>query len=833
MFISLLCHMPIPLLCRICVVFVLGMMQLLLVSIVAAADRADDTEVLRGRVIREADGQPISGASIRELSSKRGAYTNAEGRFQLRVSVGRRQLVVRSVGCYSDTVDIITGSIDIQVALRDAPVVFPRVEVRADIEADEIVRRAIEARNTNAAKIHNCIIEMYGRKVQYGRRGFGSRADTVPKVFQYTAQLIQRFKPSYTSRVEVAHRMSSTNVLPEQFGWIPTFEDVRRDSIVIYTEEIVGSNLHIPGPLGQEALSMYAYRLETRKHYAGAYVYVLNFEPRSRVRPGFEGTLHIVEGSYDVVYARLRTTNETYIPFLDSIELEQHYEEVQPDIWLPVQSMMRPFVKARFMAGLLRFASSDVYTTQALSVRINDPVVDSVLGAASAQASAVNAVASGMFGGGSSTIVEIASNADSTASTYWTSLPVPPLTDDEQRLLDKANAIPPRIRRERDDYDVTTARVDEFSVMQWSSGSAFLGINPSLGQTTVTGFFGGVRLAARYDSLRLVAESPFFNAADLLLGTVNISWTLGVDDVTALVVSAGTSSSLRTIQPSVQSLLPTFDTGLLLYGLQRDYYRSDGYRGGLTLRSTDVAVSLDIERAWHIALPRYVAVRQPEVPIDPGRYTLAHVGVSYRPSTTFDLITGYQSSRIQGTLDATIGRRDGRLDLFTRVQAGVDVRIPTMATGYERSMHARIALRGGVTSAGAPQQFHLYSTPRVAAFGDFGDLMTIPLNEYIGTQHAQVVVEHNFSDYLWRSVGLPLILHRGVDIIVSYAAAQFTGSRSTQGWYHEAGVGIDGIPTFIMDHLNLRVDLRWPLSAATPAAGRPGWCIGISTPLMQ
>ena len=807
---------------------------LLCVALATTGNLAASDALLTGRVVRNADGAPIAGASVRELRSQRGVYANGDGRFRLTVSGSVVRLVVRSVGYRADTVDVVVDGRDCRIALDDAPFVMPRVTVTADIGADEVIRRSVDTRNANAAKVRSVVMDLYGRKVQYGRRGFSSNDDTIPKVFQYTGQLAQRYQPTFQSHMLVTHRMSSSNVLPEQFGWIPTFEDVRRDSIMIQTEEVMGTNLYVPGPIGASALDVYSYRLVTRKQYGDAFVYVIDFQPRSRIRPGFEGTLHIVEGSYDLMYARLRTTNETFIPYLDSIELEQRYEEVASDIWFPVQSTMRLWINVRIMAGILRFASSDVFTTQALSVHINDSRADSILAAARQQKiGTTNASASGMFGAGNSTHVQTSTGADATPREYWDVLPVEPLTSNEQALLDKANTIPPRVRSERRMTDSEGAPVNEYAIVQWSSERAYLGINPSLGQTTATGFFLGARVSARYDSLRLIAESPLYNAAELRLGSVNASLSIGLTHATSIVVSAGVQSSLRTIQPSVQSLFSAFDTGLLLYGLQRDYYRSDGFQVGCGLRSGELSSSLNIERAWHIALPRYVAVRQPEVPIDPGRYTLAHVGVSYRPSTTSDLITGYQSSRIQGTLDATIGRRDGRTDFFTRVQAGMDVRSPTMATGYERSMHARIALRGGVTSAGAPQQFHLYSTPRVAAFGDFGDLMTIPLNEYIGTQHAQVVVEHNFSDYLWRSVGLPLILHRGVDIIVSYAAAQFTGSRSTQGWYHEAGVGIDGIPTFIMDHLNLRVDLRWPLSAAPPAAGRPGWCIGISTPLMQ
>lgn len=808
--------------------------QFLLFAATASAECRAEGDLLTGRVVRNADGAPIAGASVRELHSQRGVYTNGDGRYRLVVSGSVARLVVRSVGYRTDTVDVVVDGRDCRIALDDAPFVMPRVTVTADIGADEVIRRSIDTRNVNVAKVRSVVMDLYGRKVQYGRRGFSSNDDTIPKVFQYTGQLAQRYQPTFQSLMLVTHRMSSSNVLPEQFGWIPTFEDVRRDSIMIQTEEVMGSNLFVPGPIGERALDVYSYRLVTRKQYGNAFVYVLDFEPRSRIRPGFEGTLHIVEGSYDLVYARLRTTNQTFIPYLDSLELEQRYEEVASDIWFPVQSTMRLWINVRIMAGILRFASSDVFTTQALSVHINDSRADSILAAAQQQEiGTTNASASGMFGAGNSTRVRTSSTADTTPREYWDVLPVEPLTSNEQALLDKANTIPPRVRSERRVLDSVGASVNEYAIVQWSSEHAYIGINPSLGRTTATGFFLGARVSARYDSLRLIAESPLYNAAELRLGSVNASWSIGLAQATSIVVSAGVQSSLRTIQPSVQSLFSAFDTGLLLYGLQRDYYRSDGYRAGCFLRTGELSGSINFERAWNIALPRYVEVRQPEISIDPGRYTLAQIGVSYHPSTTVDLITGYQSSRIQGTIDATIGRRDGLPDVFARVQAGMDVRIPTMSTGYERSMHARVAVRGGVTSAGAPQQFHLYSTPRVAAFGDFGDLMTIPLNEYIGTQHAQVVVEHNFSDYLWRFVGLPLILHRGVDIIVSYAAAHFTGSRSTQGWYQEAGVGIDGIPTFIMDHLNLRVDFRWPLSATAPAAGRPGWCIGISTPLIR
>jgi hypothetical protein len=298
---------------------------------------------------------------------------------------------------------------------------------------------------------------------------------------------------------------------------------------------------------------------------------------------------------------------------------------------------------------------------------------------------------------------------------------------------------------------------------------------------------------------------------------------------------------VRTVQNEPPSVSSTLNTGNLLFGLQRDYYVATGYQLGAAYRGGALSASLEHENLLHSARSRYAAVSFPEPPIAAGRYALGHLRMSYADPTPLSLVDGYQALPVTGMLGLTVGRHADRATPFAVASATVTTRLNTF-TLASRPMYLRTALRAAIASSDAPPQYLFYSTPRFWATGDFADLLTIPLNGYGGDRQLQVVTEHNMSDLLWRALGLPLFRRRGIDLVVSYAASQFYQRASSplqgavpasSGWYQEAGIGIDAIPTLIMDHLYLRFDMRWPVGHLRRQGSSYGWSIGVTSPLFR
>ncbi|MBU3741680.1 MAG: carboxypeptidase-like regulatory domain-containing protein [Candidatus Kapabacteria bacterium] len=819
---------------------------------------AEDVMVI-GRVVRAEDGSPIAGATVRVVNTKRGTFTARDGTFRLKVPSTPARLMARSVGCADDTLRYTPGDSAVTFRLASSPTLMNSVVVQAPINADEVMRRAIARKDSNAAKINTLTTEIFSRNVFQDYVDFGFRADTTPMVHEYVATRYDRRSPNKQNLFDVHHRHYSKNFTTE--GHLPayTFEDLRVDTIWYDRFSPLLS------PLAGNAVDYYRYTLVDRRAYGDQVVYVIDFEPRIRISAAFEGRIHVLEGTYDVIYQYTRLTDETFVPFLDSASVEQHYEEVEDGIWLPVRGVRRRVHSFGMVFGAVKARGTATNFVEAVRYRINAPIADSVFAPRSSpdgKRRGFNMI-DGLWvdGGmrGNKLRIWIRPEADSSRPINVDSLGVTPMTAEEAQLKALADTKPlSRPSRDVDPYELhaqlneqqqrleetkrrlQTVESDPFTLYSVRLGSALLSVTPSLGRTTITGFLVGAGVQADVQALRMRAEATVGETRDLY-GRVGAWWTLPVGNGRRVELGGGVLHGVRTVQNEPLSVSTALNTGNLLFGLQRDYYVATGYQLGATYRGGALSASLEHESLLHSARSRYAAVSFPEPPIAAGRYALGHLRMSYADPTPLSLIDGYQALPVTGGLGLTVGRHADRATPFAVASATVTTRLNTF-TLASRPMYLRTALRAAVASSDAPPQYLFYSTPRFWATGDFADLLTIPLNGYGGDRQLQVVAEHNMSDLLWRALGLPLFRRRGIDLVVSYAAAQFYQRASSplqgavpasSGWYQEAGIGLDAIPTLIMDHLYLRFDMRWPVGHLRRQGSSYGWSIGITSPLFR
>lgn len=789
----------------------------------------------QGHVYLDDVRTPIPGASIRVVGTRRGVYSGADGAFHLVLPDGTHRIAVRSVGCHDDTVTITPGQRNVDIVLRSAPRHTSSVTVTGAIQATEVIRRAIARKDSNAAKVRTLVTDLYTRQTITSATTVFGKIDTTPRVTERLATMYEAFVPTRRQRLDIHQRRQSNNVRAEEnVVFTHGFDDIRRDSVEV-------ADLIIYSPLATSALDRYRYTLVDKLLYGDRYIYVVDFEPQSRLGPAFEGRMHILEGSYDVVATSYRVTDETAIPYIDSAHLHQRYEELEPGIWLPVAFTARARASVTALFGFVDLGLDFVITMDATGQRINQPLGDSIFtpppsGGGGNGVGAVSTLREGQWAQRRNSLVRVDDGADSLRPEQWDSLTVTRLSDEERRLLAIANTLSPR--RQRPEATADDNAVEPFSLFSFRLGPARMSVTPRLGRTSITGTFYGAGMTARVDSASVGVEAVFGKPRQPF-GRLGLGWSFAIADSATLSVRGGVLSAIRTIQNEPPSVTAAINTGNLLFGLQRDYYRADGYHLGASYRNGRFGVSLDHEGLHHIAMPRVEQVDRPELPVVQGRYLLGHLRLSLVETSPLALINGYQTSPFGGSIGLTAGQGPDGGTTFGVAHATISTRLNTFSTGYQ-PMHLRISLRGEVATSDAPPQYLFYSTPRFVFTGDYADLLTTPLNGYGGDRHYQVVAEHNCSDYLWRALGLPLIYRRGLDLIVSYGAARFEQhaaypvrnvTRPTDGWYQEAGFGIDRIPTFLMEHLNLRVDMRWPVGHLRGEGSSFGWCVGITSPL--
>jgi hypothetical protein len=132
---------------------------------------------------------------------------------------------------------------------------------------------------------------------------------------------------------------------------------------------------------------------------------------------------------------------------------------------------------------------------------------------------------------------------------------------------------------------------------------------------------------------------------------------------------------------------------------------------------------------------------------------------------------------------------------FTRYHAAVEW---TMAT-FDRDLlfppKLNIKLSAGTSSGVLPPQKLFSLDSRAAFYAPFGVLHGADVKEFEGTRFVMLNLEHNFRSVPFLLLDIPFLYKNSIELITFGSVAQtWTGNSSTSnGWYTEAGIGINRI----------------------------------------
>jgi hypothetical protein len=207
----------------------------------------------------------------------------------------------------------------------------------------------------------------------------------------------------------------------------------------------------------------------------------------------------------------------------------------------------------------------------------------------------------------------------------------------------------------------------------------------------------------------------------------------------------------------------------------------------------------------------------PENPrIDDGRYRTVQVELAWDRVDPFLLIVPADVVDVRLSVTALSGAAQDTDATFTLGEALASVSFPVGATGYEP---ITLTLLGAIGASGGelPPQYQFRLRTSAASIGKPGGMISPPKGLYGGTRYFAAGMEVNLTDLPWRAVGLPRRHGRGVELILSGAAARYDqrmnrGFTGTGGqWYSEIGISLGRIPLFLTDVIAARVDARFGL----------------------
>jgi len=771
--------------------------------------------VWTGIVRDSASGEPINGASIRVQGGNAGTYSRSGGTFRLPLPTATYVINVRSVGYGERELRITPSQTALDVRLPMKSVLKGTVTAFGEINADEVIRRAVARKNENAARITSLESSVYSKlRMDLDLQGVSDEdRSTIMETF---SKIYEVRKPTPLKHIVLLQRRQTKNIgAANNLAVFDSFFDFTRDEFSILNTTLIT-------PLGTDALDEYKYTILSKKSLGEQMVYEIAFEPKARVFPGFEGTLVIVEGTYQIIDAKFAPTNETAFPFLKDLRYEQHYDRVSDSVWVPTYQQVSAGVEVMVVAGLLTVKANVVANTFVSDVIVNKPIADSLLEPEKSSAFSVEVNTSGRRSNSSVSVegsnMTVASDVDSAKAEYWEQHAFAEQTEEEKNVYRVQDSITAEeAARPRDTTD---------ALGRTSIGGVGFTINPVVNRTPLTGAMFGGEVGLSYGAFSAKGMAAF-GQQGTQGGKASLTWTpIDTGDV-KLQFSASAFSQYSTLQESrsITRRFSTLNLTNLLFASYYDFFRQDGFDAGMQYSLGRLTASMLYTQARVVPMKVLYPPDRTVLSADPGNYSTLSATIELGEPTIIDNIMG-SGWPVHGGITGQYGIEHTSQRTFTTVEANIGSTIPTFTTGY-RPMTLDVAIHAGWSSDNTPAQYRYYAMKRFPVFGTVTDLATVPVNALIGSQYVAIHTEHNFSDMWWRIVGLPTFNKRGPDLIGIFNAAAYSNQ-----WYTEAGVALGRIPSFISDLLYLRVDVLWPVGPYATQIGRFGWSIGISSPLL-
>ena len=791
--------------------------------------------LLTGSVVDSASGSPIGGASIRINGTTRGTYTRSNGTFRLPLTEGATTLNVRSVG-YKESTITLTDAMMITVRLASSSVDYRSVNVVADITPEEIIRRAAARTKENAARITTITQTLYNKmKVIVNTPGLATGGPPQERITETFSKVYDQRQPERVKRIHILQRRQTANIsASSNLAAFDGFFDFTEPEFVIIKTRLVT-------PLAENAIDEYNYTLVSKRLLGNKMVYELAFEPKSRLFPGFEGTLSIVEENYQVIAASFKPTDETAIPFLKGLKFEQRYEQLNDSMWVPMYQQMAGQASINIITGLISVDADVTAVTHVTDVVVNEPIADSLLHPDTSQIvrTRPRRTPRGVSVSVSTNdITTVAEDADTNRSEFWETHAFAESTEDEREIYRRQDSI---VRNGDTNAPAAPDQSSGSTFGLFSIGPVGFFITPLLNRSSITGVMYGAAISTNYDVFTLTTGAAF-GGEGTKSGQVEMSVRAIESGSVRLDVMGSVESAFRSVQQK-RTILKRFESlnlDKLLYTDYFDYYRADGTDLGIRLRYD--AVALSVLGGWyrHINMPLIETVHRTVLSAETGDYQTIDAGFEFGISSLMRQIFGNEPP-VSGQINASWVRQTESKRTYGAMSASITGRIPTFSTGYT-PMQLVLNVSGGLASYDTPRQFQFDFMRRFNILGTLTDLMTVPINAYGGTEFLMFNVDHNFTDLWWRAIGLPTYNGRGIDLIGKFNAAIMTQNgtpvvpnlvySSTPGWYMEAGFGVSRIPTFISDVFFLRFDAMWPVGGVALPRGSFGWTIGVSSPLL-
>jgi len=284
---------------------------------------------VRGRVIDQ-DGTPLSFTTIFIEETGSGSVTNINGTYEIRLEPGKYALNFQHLGFAGlrKQVTVSDQWEEVDVVLQEQAYLLRGAEIKGGKEdpAYKIMRKAIAKSGFHREQVerYSCLVYLKGggRLVDYPwfmrkvieEEGIDTSATFVQESI---TEVIYERPGKYTENVK-SIRTSGDDQNTNPMNYI---------NGSFYEERVAG----IVSPLSKKAFAYYRFRYISTFEDRGFNINKIEVNPRVKDEEFVSGYLYIVEDLWSI-----HSVDFVIIPQGITINIEQNFAPIQPDVWMPI-----------------------------------------------------------------------------------------------------------------------------------------------------------------------------------------------------------------------------------------------------------------------------------------------------------------------------------------------------------------------------------------------------------------------------------------------------------------------------------------------------------------
>ncbi len=792
---------------------------IILFFVVCYATNAQNFAII-GKVLDASTSKPIAGANVQISNSNRGTYTTGSGFFKLpNVSVGSR-IIIQSLGYEQKAFEVTHWISDtVLIFLNPSPVQMGEVEKVGEIEVDEIIRRAINKKKENLFKFKTLQANLYSKlSVEFQSLGFEisgeeqnqggtvirarakktSKKDTIAQEFikNFILETYSNLYVDYENKVkysEITHRRQTANI-PSALNTI-----VLNEFLNFYDETIKISNTEFVTPLSEKALSFYRFELLGKELYGDLFVYNIKVIPNTNLYPTFTGAIKILEQSYNLLEVDLQPSEKYAVNFVENLRFVEKFSNLEDKYWQPTYLETSGRLNATIVAGLIEVKTSFRGVSIVSEAIINQPLPDSIIVKAKQKT------------------ISVAPMADSSKVEFWASNSLVERSEKEEEIYRRIDSAAKKIKFD----SLYQSLIQPESKFNWNiSPSKEIGYNRVLGYTlAATAELELFPFKLSLTPIYSFNRKQFFYDVTLTNFATYLAKLISKKDFSLSFSLFSKPSSI-----SLDKNMPMQMSNIFSYFFHWDYY--DYYhKKGISFNCSwenksnrpITEISLTYEVAKHFSLSKITDKslfsskswrNNPE--ILENLFNVLDFQMKISSSTD---VLGFKISETDFNYTFSTNLLMGapsRGIPFGVLSAKLELDIPTFYTGFN-PMLLKVQIEGGVATTETPPQYS-FRMPNAWGFDNF---LTAPTGKFGGKKYYALHLEHNFSDFLYRAVGLPKIRGRGLELSALFSCGMFFDYgnysiyQATEKLFYEFGFALNRIPTFLSDLVYWRVSFKF------------------------